>query len=114
MLSDVSSQANLQHHLLWSYSGYLAFTISGTIYSLALGVKQGPGEGEHGEERDTRDKQGCATMESSSYYCTALGSSPQPQTSYCISYSYLLYALPMNKVSSTLLSKLSPSFDYCQ
>ena len=41
MLSDVSSRG---------YLSYLAFTISGTIYSLALGVKKGPGEGEHGEE----------------------------------------------------------------
>ena len=30
-----------------------------------------------------------ATMKSSSYLCTVLGNSPQPQTSYCISCSYL-------------------------
>ena len=96
MLSDVCGQFNLQHHLLWSsgYFGYLAFTISGTIYSLALGVKKGPGERGHGDtgrREDRRDKQGCATMKSSSYYCTALGSSPQPQTSSCISCSHLSY-----------------------
>jgi len=63
MLSDVSSQANLQHHLLWSYFGYLAFTISGTIYSLALGVKKGPGERRHGEERGHEGQAGVRNYE---------------------------------------------------
>ena len=95
--TDVSSQLNLQHHLLWSsgYLGYPAFTITSDITFLALGVKKGPGEGGHGDtgrREDKEDKLGCATMKSSSYCCTALGSSPQPQP------------VPISRVATSVLS----------
>ena len=95
--TDVSSQLNLQHHLLWSsgYLGYPAFTITSDITFLALGVKKGPGEGGHGDtgrREDKKDKLGCATMKSSSYCCTALGSSPQPQP------------VPISRVATSVLS----------
>ena len=90
VVTDVSSQLNLQYPLLWSsgYLGYLAFTITSNTYFLALGVKKGPEEEGHREEREEKDKQRCATMKSSSYCCTPLGSSTQQQTSSIISCSY--------------------------
>ena len=56
------SLASSQHHLLWSsgYFGYLAYTITGTIYSLALGVKKGPGERGHGDTGRREDTEGQA------------------------------------------------------
>ena len=51
VITDVSSQLNLRYPLLWSsgYFGYLASTITSNF--LAFGVKKGPEEEGHGEER---------------------------------------------------------------
>ena len=74
---------------------HLAFTITDVTNFLALGVKKGPGEGGHGDtgrREDKKDKLGCATVKSSSYCCTALGSSPQPQP------------VPISRVATSVLS----------
>ena len=68
MFPDVSIQLNLRYPLLWSSShlGYLAYTITGTIYRfLALGVKEGPGERGrgHGEERGQEGQAGVRNYE---------------------------------------------------
>ena len=66
-ITDVSSHLILQQHLLWSsgYLGYLAFTITGNVNFLALGVKKGPGERGrgHGEERGQEGQAGVRNYE---------------------------------------------------
>ena len=61
------------------------------------------GEGTRGGERTPRGWQGCATMKSSSYCCTALGSSPQPQPVLVsrVSYSVLHLSIPCCPINSS-------------